>query len=184
MKWFVKELSEYKNQPLSTSEDINLSDDIMSRYSKYVISADDDIHVEAHVFYEKGDVIVNAHVTGKVVVPSSRSLKPVDLPLDFTIDEVYVDTQARLKEREREDDVAFLVDDDGLIDFDQSVADNIILQIPMHILSPDEIESNEMPEGNDWAVISEDDFAEQEANDKKVDPRLAKLENFFNDSDN
>lgn len=50
MKWFLKELSEYKNKPLSVSEDMNLSDDIMSRYSKYVISADDDIHVAANVF--------------------------------------------------------------------------------------------------------------------------------------
>ena len=41
-----------------------------------------------------------------------------------------------------------------------------------------------MPEGNDWEVISEDDLAEKEANDKKVDPRLAKLKNFFDDSDN
>ena len=184
MKWFLKELSEYKNKPLSVSEDMNLSDDIMSRYSKYVISADDDIHVAANVFSENGDAIVTARVTGKIVVPSSRSLTPVELPLDFSINEVYVETNLRLKEREDEGEIAFLVDEEGEIDFDKSVADNIILQIPMHILSPEEIETGKMPEGNDWDVITEVDLDEQEANDKKVDPRLAKLKDFFNDSDN
>ena len=184
MKWLLKELSDYKDQPLSVSEDMNLSEDIMSRYSKYVISADDDIHVEAHVFSENGDAIVNAQVTGKIVVPSSRSLDPVELPLDFSINEVYVDTEARLKKREEEDEVAFIVDDDGVIDFNKSVADNIILQIPMHILSPEEIRTDKMPKGNDWEVISEDDLVDEETNDKKVDPRLAKLKNFFNDDNN
>jgi uncharacterized protein len=184
MRWSLKELSEYTNQPMIVSEDMNLANEIMERYSKYVISADDDIHVKASVLFDKGDAIVDAHVMGKIIVPSSRSLKPVNLPLDFHIDETYVDTNAKLKQREEEGEIAFLVGEDGFIDFKKSIVDNIILQIPMHILSPDEIANNEMPEGNGWNVMSEEDLIKSEAENKKVDPRLAKLKQFFSDDNN
>lgn len=184
MKWVLRELSDYKNKPLYVSEKMDLSQDIMERYSKYVISANDKFSVDAYVFYDNGNAIVNAHVRGNIVVPSSRSLTPVDLPLDFKIDEVYVDTKAQLKKYEEEDEAAFLLDDDGVIDFDKSVADNVILQIPMHILSPDEKNGSEMPKGNDWEVISEEEYDNQKTDNKKVDPRLAKLKDLFNDSDN
>ncbi|UQS85281.1 DUF177 domain-containing protein [Apilactobacillus apisilvae] len=183
MKWVLKELSDYKNEPLSVSEKLDLSQDIMDRYSKYVISAKDKFDVDAYVFYDNGNAIVNAHVRGNIVVPSSRSLTPVNLPLDFKIDEVYVDTKAQLKKYEEDDEAAFLLEDDDVIDFDKSVADNIILQIPMHILSPEEKNGSKMPEGNDWEVISEEEYETQKADNKKVDPRLAKLKELFNDSD-
>lgn len=183
MKWSLRELSEYTSQPMFVAENLNLADEIMDRYSKYIISADEDIHVDANVLFDKGEAIVNAHVVGKIIVPSSRSLKPVELPLDFYIDEVYVDTNAKLKQCEEEGEIAFLVGEDGLIDFDKSIVDNIILQIPMHILSPDEMMSgSKMPEGHGWNVMSEDEFTKTETEHKKVDPRLAKLKQFFSDN--
>ena len=41
-----------------------------------------------------------------------------------------------------------------------------------------------MPSGNDWAVLSEEDYANQkEAQAQQIDPRLAKLSELFNDSE-
>ena len=41
-----------------------------------------------------------------------------------------------------------------------------------------------MPSGNDWAVLSEEDYAKpKEAQAQQIDPRLAKLSELFNDSE-
>ena len=48
----------------------------------------------------------------------------------------------------------------------------------------EEKQGSAMPSGNDWAVLSEEDFANQkEAQAQQVDPRLAKLSELFNESD-
>jgi uncharacterized protein len=53
----------------------------------------------------------------------------------------------------------------------------------MHILSPEEEAGKTMPSGHDWNVLSVDDYEDQKAELKTVDPRLAKLKNFFKDKD-
>ncbi|WP_252898174.1 DUF177 domain-containing protein [Apilactobacillus ozensis] len=49
----------------------------------------------------------------------------------------------------------------------------------MHILSPQEEEGKEMPEGKFWKVISEQEYSNPKAENKTVDPRLAKLKDYF-----
>ncbi|UQS86696.1 DUF177 domain-containing protein [Nicoliella spurrieriana] len=183
MKWYLSDLKDYKAVPLSEQAELDLKDDLLSRYADQIL----DVHpvtVQSHVFYDQGNAIVNAQVKGEITVPSSRSLTPVKFPLDFSINEVYVPDEAALRRFEQDDgnagEIALVTDEEGAIDFDKAVADNIILQIPMHILSPEESEFNIMPTGEDWQVVSEDDFNHPKAADKPVDPRLTKLKDFFN----
>ncbi|MBW1605686.1 DUF177 domain-containing protein [Lactobacillus sp. Sy-1] len=182
MKWYLSDLKDYKAVPLSEKNHLDLKADLLSRYSDQIIDVQP-VDVESHVFYDQGNAIVNAQVKGEITVPSSRSLTPVKLPLDFSINEVYVPDEAALKRFENDEsnsgEIGLVADEDGAIDFDKAVADNIILQIPMHILSDKEAKLNIMPEGNDWQVISEDDFNNPKTDDKPVDPRLTKLKDFF-----
>ncbi|MEJ6400516.1 DUF177 domain-containing protein [Nicoliella lavandulae] len=184
MKWYLSDLKDYKDVPLSEQETLDLKDDLLSRYSDQILDVQP-IDVESHVFYDQGNAIVNAQVKGEITVPSSRSLTPVKFPLNFSINEVYVPDEAALKRFEQDDsnddEIGLIADEDGAIDFDRAVSDNIILQIPMHVLSPKESEFNIMPEGNDWQVISEDEYNHPKTDDKPVDPRLTKLKNFFGD---
>ena len=46
------------------------------------------------------------------------------------------------------------------IDLDESVEDNILLSIPIQVLTEEEQNSQEMPSGNDWEVISEEAYLE------------------------
>ncbi len=109
MKWSLNELSKYQDTPLSVDEKLDLEQDLLARYPKYILSVNP-VDVSANVFYDDGNVIVNAKVTGKMVVPSSRSLDPVDVDLNFNIDEVYVKDQYNLKKYEELGDVAFLIE--------------------------------------------------------------------------
>ena len=85
---------------------------------------------------------------------------------------------------EDEDEVVFLIKKGDSIDFDTALAENIVEQVPLRVLSAEEKSGKPMPNGKGWSVISEDDYKAQQQKDDKVDPRLAKLQNLFPDQDN
>ncbi|MCW3777639.1 DNA-binding protein [Lactobacillus sp. PFC-70] len=181
MKWSLTELRKnHRNDPLQFEETLDLKADLMERYGEEVLDLSP-VKVQGMVSVVNGDVAVDARVKADLTVPSSRSLTPVDLPVDFRMTEYYV-SDAAATQRFEKADVVMVVPDD-LIDFDKAVGDNIILQIPMHILSDAEQQGAAMPEGQDWQVVSEADLDKVEAENQSVDPRLAKLKDFFPDQD-
>lgn len=183
MKWFFKDLQKYSDtDPFTFDETLDIKSELLTRYADEVIDATT-FKINGTAFADRGDVIVDTHIVGKLVVPSSRSLTPVDLPLDFTVEEYYVPSKAA-ESRYDKDDVVFILGEEDEIDIRSAVIDNVILHIPMHILSPEEKAGKvAMPSGNDWKVLSVDDYENQKAELKTVDPRLAKLQNFFNDQE-
>lgn len=182
MKWYFRDLQKYSDtDPCTFNENLQIKTDLLDRYADEVIDASD-FHVEGTAFADRGDVIIDSHIVGKLVVPSSRSLTPVDLPLDFTVEEFYVPSKAA-ESRYGKDDVVFVLDEDDMVDMQRAVVDNVILHIPMHVLSPEELAGKEMPSGDDWDVMSVDDYSKQKAEMKTVDPRLAELKDFFKNRD-
>ncbi|MCZ9311601.1 DUF177 domain-containing protein, partial [Weissella koreensis] len=98
--------------------------------------------------------------------PSTRSARPVEFPLDFMIDEVYIRETEHADRYEIEESVILVKDD--VIDFNEVLAQYIFLQIPLQILAEGE-EEEAMPTGDGWEVISEDDYlAEQENGEEQA----------------
>jgi len=181
MKWSLTELRKnHRSEPLTFEETLDLKADLMERYGDDVLDLGP-VTTSGLVSVVGGDVVVVAKVKADLTVPSSRSLEPVQLPVDFQMTEYYVSDPAATQRFEKSDVVMVVPDD--VIDFDKAIGDNIILQIPMHILTDAEQEGSAMPEGKDWQVVSEADLSKVEAENKPVDPRLAKLKDFFPDQD-
>ena len=44
------------------------------------------------------------------------------------------------------------------LDVTESIEDNILLAIPMRVLTEEEEHSTELPKGNDWEVLSEEEY--------------------------
>ncbi|USS86736.1 YceD family protein [Fructilactobacillus cliffordii] len=181
MKWSFEKLQSYQKAPFEEQGELDLKSDLTTRYPDEILDATP-FTVNVSAMADHGDVIVDADVQGTVTVPSSRSLTPFKLPLQFHFTEVYVNTKAALNRYEN-DVVVIKVDDDGEVDFSKAVADNVIIQIPMHLLSPDEQAGAAMPTGDDWEVISDADYKHQHEESNQVDPRLANLKQFYADDD-
>ncbi|AVK99764.1 YceD family protein [Pediococcus inopinatus] len=174
MNWSLSDLMKHR-EPLHFNENLDLKEDLINR--SFGISDASLIKVDGYAIKDRDAVLVSAKVTGKIVIPSSRSLKPVDLNLDFSISEYYAVEGTNLDRFGPEETVLPIEDDQ--IDFSRAVADNIILQIPMQVFAPEEETGDEpMPSGNDWEVVSEQDAEKAQTN--HVDPRLAKLKDLFN----
>ncbi|MFD1419507.1 YceD family protein [Lactiplantibacillus songbeiensis] len=180
MKWSLSQLKSYRDEPLQFDEALDLKHSLMTRYPEIIdVQA---TQVKGILSYDQGNVLISAKVKASLTLPSTRSLTPVVVPLVFQMDEYYVPQGTDLKRFDKEDTVIMLPEDD-ILNFDVAVEDNILIHIPMQILSEAEQNGEAMPAGKGWEVISEDDLAKQAEEHKTVDPRLAKLKNLFPDQE-
>lgn len=180
LNWDVQEVRKYKDKPFDFKEQLDIEKDLKERYSD-IISAQP-VDVSGNLFNDRGLVISDVKVAVKLTVPSTRSLAPVDLTLEFRINEAYnidnIDT-------EDIEDYAIIIpidDDNPTINVYESIVDNILLNIPTQVLTEKEKTQDIMPSGKNWAVISEDEFKKQKE-EEHVNPEFAKLKNLFKDED-
>ena len=109
----------------------------------------------------KHEYLLHYRVETIITLPSTRSLTPVALPMDFTVDELFM-TPEQFQRRDE-----MIPEEDVLIIEGQTISLMIQLlityyfAIPMQVLTEEEKNSTEMPSGNDWAVLSEEDYANQ-----------------------
>lgn len=160
-------------------KDVEMRSEFFTRSKNLLLDAKN-VHVAGDLFYQEPFVTGNFHVTADLVVPSSRSLKPVKYHEDFTFIENYIDRKPTKEELE-DNDTIVVVDNDK-IDLQTAVEDNILLNIPVTILTPEEKEKNIYPEGQGWEVVSEAAFEEGKKN--QVNPAFAKLKVLLDDKDN
>lgn len=180
MKWSMLEIRKYKIEPLRFVEKLDLKKEIITRFSDFIIDISP-LDIKGFLEYKDGDVYVHANVSGTMIVPSSRSLKPVDFALDFMIDEFYTTEEGHLERYEDTDAVIVLEND--VLDFDEAIIEYVVLQLPLQILAEDEVLDNDLPAGNGWEVVTEEQLDAQKAENQTIDPRLAKLKDLFPDQD-
>lgn len=182
MKWSLLELNKYKDEPCEFSETLDLKASLMKRDNLILdvspVKATGILNVgkEEYLLHYKIDVVVT--------VPSSRSLAPVPLTLSIDVDEVFMTLEQYQQRDERLADEEIILLEKPTIDLDESVEDNILLSIPIQVLSEEEQTSQDMPKGNDWEVLSEEEYAQkrQEEAQQTMDPRLAKLSELFSET--
>lgn len=176
LNWDVQEVRKYKDKPFDFKEQLDLKDELKQRYQDIIDVEPADVN--GNLFNDRGLVISDVKVNVKLTVPSTRSLQPVDLELNFRINEAYnidaIDT-------EEIEDYAIIIpidDENPTINVYESIIDNILLNIPTQVLTEEEKENDIMPAGKNWTVISEDEFNRQKK-EEHVNPEFAKLKNLF-----
>lgn len=181
MKWSLAELRKNQETPLQFNETLNLKNELMKRNEQILDLAP--VHVEGLVVVETEDYILHYTAKTTITLPSSRSLEPVKLPMNFSVDEVFMTPEqyAQLDESVQAEEVLLL--EKQQLDLNDSVADNLLLEIPVQVLTEDERQHGTMPSGTDWAVISEEEYEKQKETERKetTDPRLADLSSLLED---
>ncbi|MGX7264181.1 YceD family protein [Enterococcus crotali] len=182
MKWSLLELNKYKDKPCEFSETLDLKASLMKRDS--LILDVSPVKATGMLTVGKEEYLLHYRIDVIVTVPSSRSLTPVPLTLTIDVDEVFMTLEQYQQRDERLADEEIILLEKPTIDLDESVEDNILLSIPIQVLSEEEQVSQEMPKGNDWEVLSEDEYARkrQEEAQQTMDPRLAKLSELFSET--
>jgi len=180
LNWDVQDVRRYKDKPFEFKETLDLTAELQKR-SEDVLDATP-VEVNGQLFNDNGLVISDVKVKTNLKVPSTRSLLPVELPVDIRINEVYNIDEVAAEDLEDYDVVIPVDDDNPTINVYESIIDNILLSIPSKVLTKKEEESDIMPSGKNWAVISEAEFKKQHE-EEHVNPEFAKLKNLFKDDD-
>lgn len=179
LKFTVADLAKYKHSPMHVQETLDVKADLLARDPEILDATP--MQLDAYLSADDGDFLLSATIKGQLTVPSTRSLTPVPLPLDFTFSEIYVTDDAQ-RDKYQDGELVITLEDDEL-DLGSAVLDHILLSIPMQILTPEEQKGANMPKGEDWEVVSEDDFAATKAKENEANSPFAGLKGMFDDND-
>lgn len=180
---FTINFSQVKNskEPItSVKQEVQVRSEFLER-SKNLVYEVKNVIVTGQLFYNSPYVTGNFRVKTKLVVPSSRSLAPVDFKQDFHFSENYTEDNVS-KEKLDESEIPIVKVDDDKIDLQTAIEDNILLNIPITILTPEEEKEDIYPEGEGWSVISEETF--DKSKQDRVNPAFAKLKTLFDENNN
>lgn len=166
LQWDRKTL-ESLHGPVQFDEQIELGDDVFSKYP--LIVGTQDIRVVGSGFFDSESemFVVDFRVTGDMICPDAVTNEDILIPLDTESHELYAWEQAN-----DEDDSIRLVAGE-VIDLLPAVIDAILLEVPISVTI---VSDDDLPSGEGWRVLTEEAYeAEKKQNG---DPRLAKLKEF------
>ncbi len=170
MKWSLNELRQTADEPLMFEETLDLKASLTKRRPEILDVSP--VLVKGVFSVDELGVLGYAKVKTTVTLPSTRSLEPAEVDLEFEFHE-------RDLSRFEDTDVVIVLEND-ILDLNSVIEDNILLQIPMQVLTKAEQQDDAtMPNGGDWNVVSEGELKKMQKDEDGVDPRLAKLKDFF-----
>ena len=133
------------------------------------------------VAYDTGLFILDYQLSYTIVLASSRSMEPVELQESYPVTEVFAeDVQSDADIEALEEDLILPIEG-GKIDLSESVADNILLNIPLKVLTPEEEDGQGFIEGNDWKILSEEEYQAAQAIKKEENSPFAGLNGLFDE---
>ncbi|MEH6946853.1 DUF177 domain-containing protein [Bacillus sp. JJ634] len=167
MKWTISQLQKIRDKHLQIDEIVDVTD-IKERDPQ--IRDVSPIKVTGRADIGSTKVTFHLHLSGKFILPCSRTLVDVNYPIDIETTETFLFKTAGI---EYDGDDVTIVEGD-VVDLLPVIKENLLLEIPMQVFCEDVNSEEAAPQsGSDWTVISE------EENKQKVDPRFAKLADFF-----
>lgn len=131
------------------------------------------------VAYDTGLYVLDYQLSYTIVLASSRSMEPVEIQESYPVTEVFAeDVQSEADIEALEEDLILPIEG-GKIDLSESVADNILLNIPLKVLTPEEEAGQGFIEGNDWKILSEEEYQAAQAIKKEENSPFAGLQGLF-----
>lgn len=131
--------------------------------------------------YENGLYFLDYTLTYQITLASSRSMAPVDIVEDYMVHEVFASVEDGSVQKDLLEDDLVLPFEGDTIDLAASVADNILLHIPLKVLTPGEEAGEAMPMGIDWQVLTEEDYQKQQMEKKEANSPFAGLQGLFDE---
>ena len=131
-------LSEVRKSPegLAFNEAPSLLESIKERYDQ-VLNLEQ-IQASGQVAYDNGLYLLDYQLSYDITLPSSRSLEPVTLSFNYLVSETFIqEADAALQKELVEENLVLILDGDT-INLDESILDNILLNIPLRVLTPEE----------------------------------------------
>ena len=178
MNLFTQEIR--KNpEGLAFNQELDLLKDLQKRNPEILDLKN--VTATGGVAYDTGLYVLDYQLTYTIVLASSRSMEPVEIQESYPVTEVFAeDVQSEADIEALEEDLILPIEG-GKIDLSESVADNILLNIPLKVLTPEEEAGQGFIEGNDWKILSEEEYQAAQAIKKEENSPFAGLNGLFDE---
>lgn len=145
-----------KTDGISFDEHLDIKESLMEREASILdIKA---VVAKGQVRYEAGLYLLNYDLSYQITLPSSRSMEAVELQQELSVSELFIKEEDVMIHQDIVDDELVLILDKDSIDLKESVVDNILLNIPLKVLSKEELETEALPTGKHWSVLTEEQY--------------------------
>lgn len=135
--------------------------------------------ITGNVAYDNGLYLLNYQLSYQLTLPSTRSLEPVTLKEEHNVSEVFASKEDKNTQSAIfEDELLLLVEQDN-IDLSESALDNILLNIPLQVLTDKEKQDDAMPYGDDWSVLTQEQYDAMKKEKQSKDNPFAALSDYF-----
>lgn len=109
----------------------------------------DDIKISGNIYKNAlDDVELNLNVKGVMVLPCALTLKEVDYPFDIDIEGSAIELLENMEENE--------INFQNTLDILPIIWENILMEVPMRVISPDVDPDKFEAEGEGWKYITEE----------------------------
>lgn len=174
-------ISEIKKNPdgINFNSALEIKEKLIER-NKDVLDVKE-IFVQGTISYDDGLYLLNYTLDYTITLPSSRSMLPVDVHQVEEVSEIFIEAvDIHAKEDLVRENLVLVLEED-YIDLEESAIDNILLTIPMQVLSEEEQNSDTMPSGNSWSVLTEEQYDALQDKKKKENNPFSALNGLFED---
>ena len=139
------------------------------------------VRAKGLVGYEEGLFLLNYDLSYLLTLPSSRSMAPVELDQRTFASEVFIEASQVEAKKDLVDEQLVLVLADDTIDLQESVVDNILLNIPLQVLTAAEKVDDSLPSGHDWSVMTESQYQALQEEKQAANNPFASLNGLFDE---
>ena len=178
MNLFTQEIRK-NSEGLAFDQELDLLKELQKRNPEILDLKD--VKATGRVAYDTGLYVLDYQLTYTIDLASSRSMEPVEIKESYPVTEVFAeDVQSDADIEALEEDLILPIEG-GKIDLSESVADNILLNIPLKVLTPEEEAGKGFIEGNDWKIMTEEEYQEAQAIKKEENSPFAGLQGLFDE---
>ncbi|HGK1975618.1 TPA: DUF177 domain-containing protein [Streptococcus pneumoniae] len=172
MKLNIQEIRK-QSEGLNFEQTLDLVDDLRAR-NQEILDVKDILAV-GKVQYEDRMYFLDYQLSYTIVLASSRSMEPVELVESYPVTEVFMEGATNQLDQEVLDDDLVLPIENGELDLAESVSDNILL----NVLTAEEEAGQGFVSGNDWQIMTEEEYQAQQAVKKEENSPFAGLQGLF-----
>ncbi|KYG89403.1 metal-binding protein [[Bacillus] sp. KCTC 13219] len=176
MKWSIHQLSKYRQNGLPLDAQIQL-DEVKTRNKD--IRAISPAHVKGLCTFGASQMTCQFTLSATLTLPCARTWEDVEFPIEIDAVEVFswIDEDKR---GDLDGDIHYI--DGEVIDMKPVLEELILLEIPMQVFK--ENTEGQVHGGKSWTYTTDEDVALSRKDDEpKVDPRLADLAKYFDQTD-
>ena len=177
MKWSIHQLSKYRKDGMPIDAQVQL-DDVMDRNKD--IRHISPVHVKGLCTFGASQMTCQFTLLATLTLPCARTWEDVEYPIEVEATEIFSWVDAEKRGDVEESEIHYI--DGDVIDMKPVLEELVLLEIPMQVFK--ENTEGQVHGGKNWSYSTDEDVELQRKNDeKKLDPRLAALAKYFDQTD-